>query len=100
MPTYERQNFAQAEPNTPIHVGQTGNVYRRCNLTNCRVTDDAAIETCQISQAIRWTETVEIDLDGVTVTVEQPMSAWVGRGVKGEVSGASVEAGAAELGVA
>jgi len=108
MPTYERKNFAQAEPNTPIHVGQAGNVYRRCNLTNCRVPDDATVEKCQRSQRLRWTETVEVDVEGPTtgsppsgemLSVEQPMTAWVGRGVKGEVTDAAVAAKAVEEGV-
>ena len=99
MATYEHVNFAQAEPNTPIHEGETGNVYIKCNLTNCRVPDGSTVTKCQRSQRINWMDTVEYTVGPHTRTREQPQTAWVGAGVFGEVSAEKVAAKAAELGV-
>jgi len=50
---FEECNFTQAAPNTEIFKGVTGLVFRRCNLTNCKLPADAAIKSC-VNQQIEF----------------------------------------------
>lgn len=42
--TFQGYNFMQALPHTPIFAGITGLTFRKCNLINCDVPNDAVIE--------------------------------------------------------
>ena len=44
----EGWNLAQHTPHTAIGVGVTGLTFRKCNLTNCDVPADAAVEDCLV----------------------------------------------------
>ncbi len=44
--TFEGYNFMQVQPHTAIFVGKTSLTFRNCNLMNCDVPGDAAIESC------------------------------------------------------
>lgn len=43
---FENLNFTQMLPNTEIFTGVTGLVFKNCNLTNCKLPDDAKAESC------------------------------------------------------
>jgi hypothetical protein len=53
--TFERCNFSQLLPNTPIFTGITGLTFINCNLINCSLPGDAVIESCNQSQVDRCT---------------------------------------------
>jgi len=39
-------NLSQPEPHTPVGAGVKGLIFRKCNLVNCDVPKDAALEKC------------------------------------------------------
>ena len=43
---FEWCNFAQPTPHTPVGAGVKGLVFRKCNLVNCDVPDDAVLDGC------------------------------------------------------
>jgi len=47
---FERCNFTQRLPHTPIFAGISGLIFRSCNLVNCEVPVDAVVEDCLVSQ--------------------------------------------------
>ena len=43
---FEYANFTQMLPNTEIFKGVTGLTFKDCNLTNCKLPEDAKVESC------------------------------------------------------
>jgi len=43
---FEMLNFMQAVPNTEIFQGVEGLVFKKCNLVNCKLPEDAKVEDC------------------------------------------------------